>query len=251
MLTLHTVSAHLLSFCRLHRSAVFLHGPQYSFSPTSPPPPLFFISSLMSFPLSASFVSGLRCFLSASHLLVLFSCQYLRGGPLWLPPLLSSPPRVLVSYITSPLFKKKMFFSSPSLSHFVYLYLSGVLHIVLLHIVILLSLPRLTSTSFVLRLLSHLLLTFSSLVFASFSPSHPSSCFHCFSVFTILWSRSSSSTFTIKTLPLWFLLLPVFLVVLCFSRPHPSSDVFFMVYLPSFCSPPLLFSYMWLARHLL
>ena len=147
---------------------------------------------------------------------------------------------------TSPLyfFKKRYFHLPPRLTLFL-LYLSGVLHIVLLHIVIPLSLPHLTSASFVLCLLSHHLLTFSSLVFASFSsclPSLPSSCFHCFSGFNLSSPYHDRAPlpppFTVKTLSLSLpSLVPLF--VSCFSRPHPSSDVFFMVYLPSFCSPLL------------
>lgn len=98
----------------------------------------------------------------------------------------SSPLLVSLSP-TSPLhFLKKCYFHLPPRLTLFLLHLSGVLHIVLLHIVILLSLPRLTSTSFVLRLLSHHLLTFSSLVFASFSSCLPLPPLLLFSLFLCL-----------------------------------------------------------------
>lgn len=98
------------------------------------------------------------------------------------PPLLSSCPRLLAIPLST-----SISFSSllpPHLALF-RLYLSCVLCIVLPHIVIPLSLPRLTSTSSVLPLLPHLPLIFSSLVIPPLSSStFPSTlCFHRFSVF--------------------------------------------------------------------
>lgn len=129
---------------------------------------------------------------------------------------LLSSPRVLVSYITSPLFKKNVIFISLlvslcfffiSLAYFTLSFstLLFFFHCLVWHRRLLFF----VSFHIIFSLFHHL----SSHLSPHASPSLPSSCFHCFSVFTILWSHSSSSTFTMKTLSLWFLLLLVFLVV--------------------------------------
>lgn len=98
---------------------------------------------------------------------------------------LLSSPRVLVSYITSPLFKKNVIFISLLVS-LCFFFISLAYFTLSFSTWILLSLPRLTSTSFVLRLLSHHLLTFSSLVFASFSSCLPLPPLLLFSLFLCL-----------------------------------------------------------------
>lgn len=163
--------------------------------------------------------------------------------------LLSSPLLVSLSP-TSPLhFLKKMLFSSPSSSHFV-------------------SSSSLWRTSHCPspHCYSSFIASSDIDVFCSSSPFTSSSHFFitCLRIFLLIPPPPSPPPVFIVFLsspyydhtplppPLpWKLFLFGSFSSLFFSLSHPSSDVFFMVYLPSFCSPPLLFSYMWLARHLL
>lgn len=144
------------------------------------------------------------------------------------PPLLSSCPRLLAIPLST-----SISFSSllpPHLALF-RLYLSCVLCIVLPHIVIPLSLPRLTSTSSVLPLLPHLPLIFSSLVIPPLSSStFPSTlCFHRFSVFFLCSTCLHQIMITLlfpPHRPFFPLLVPQKTLNLLFSFPSYSSFSF-------------------------